>query len=1419
MEEKKTIKPDYIFETSWEVCNKIGGIYTVISTKVPVLQREFGNNCIFIGPDTWNETSENPNFTEDNSIFRSWRENAEQQGLKIKVGRWNIEGNPIAILVNFTNYFADKDKILADYWETYKLDSITGSWDYVEPVLFGYASAKVIESFYNFNISSQDKVVAQFHEWMTGSGVLYLKKNIPQVATVFTTHATVVGRCIAGNNMPLYNHLHEYNVAEIAQRFNVMAKHSLESISAKECDVFTTVSEITALECRHFLARTPDVITPNGIDDSFFYNQEQLKHKRLIAREKLRAVASAVTCSQIANNAVYIVNSGRYEYHNKGIDLFLESLINLANDNRVTQQVVAFIEIPANNSGVIPAVYNRVQTNDLSNNENCNRNFLTHGLFEPDYDTILNKLNSNPQINTPDCNVKIIYVPTYLNGDDGIFNMKYYDLLPGFDLAIFPSYYEPWGYTPMESMVFGVCTITSSLAGFGKWAQDNMRDHKLPYILERNDGNDAEVIKDIENIIINFVNTSENERYALSLDGVEFLKQAVWNKFITYYYQAYSQAIDKAIERIALYKDKRPLINQLTIKATINTKPAWRKIQVKHSFPEELKGLVTLSRNLYWCWNSEVIDLFQSLNPVLWTAVDHNPIVLLNSLTYNDLNELKKDKDFVRRLNVAVENFNAYMAEKANNAKPTVAYFSMEFALHESIQIYSGGLGVLAGDYLKEASDSNVDMIGVGILYRYGYFQQSLSPSGDQISQYNAQNFNNLPVNAVNDSDGNPIIIKVALSGRNLHAKVWRIDVGRVPLYLLDADIPENEESERFVTHQLYGGDLENRFKQELLLGVGGIRLLNEIGIKPDLYHCNEGHAAFIGIERMRIFVQEQQFSFPQALELVRASTLFTTHTPVPAGHDAFPEDLLRMYIPHYPQRLNISWNEFMNFGRYHEDIQDNKFSMSVLAAKLSQEMNGVSRIHGRVSRQMFKDMYTGFYENEIHIGYVTNGVHYPTWTNQYWKELYNQQFGINLHTQQSNVEVWQKIQNVPNEIIWNIRQKLRENLINYIKKRLTDSMGTRFETPKHIIEVSEVLNPDALTIGFARRFATYKRAHLLFSNLEKLAAIVNNPQYPVQFVFAGKAHPADKAGSDLIKRIIEVSRMPQFTGKIIFLENYNMAMARKLVQGVDIWLNTPARPLEASGTSGEKAIMNGVVNLSVLDGWWAEGYKPNAGWALKEEVTYKDNYFQDELDAETIYNFIEDEIIPRFYKRDDNNVPNEWVSYIKNTISEIAPHYTMYRQLHDYRDKYYNKMYERMQKLTTNDFALTRELASWKYRVIRAWNDLEIVSLNYTNPTNDLLHLGDIFKAEIVLNAGSEINPENIMVEMISGEKSNATGEIKEPEFILPLKLNKVENGLAYYSLEFPIDTAGDFDFAFRITPYHSALPHRQDFNLVKWA
>ena len=639
--------------------------------------------------------------------------------------------------------------------------------------------------------------------------------------------------------------------------------------------------------------------------------------------------------------------------------------------------------------------------------------------------------------------------------------------------------------------------------------------------------------------------------------------------------------------------------------------------------------------------------------------------------------------------------------------------------------------------------------------------------------------------------------------------------VGRTDLYLLDTDFEANLPEDRQVTYHLYGGDWENRLKQELLLGVGGIRALRAMGLDPQVYHCNEGHAAFIGLERLREYIQDRNLDFAEAMEVVKASSLFTTHTPVPAGHDAFDEGLLRKYIGHYPERLKISWETMMGLGKVHASDPGEKFSMSILAANVSQNVNGVSMLHGTVSRDIFANMYPGYLPEELHISYVTNGVHYPTWASKEWKALHATVFGEEFRTHHYDKKCFEGIYNLSDEQVWEVRKILKKELVRIVGDRLGNQALSSHYSPRQIVKIKDTLRPDVLTIGFARRFATYKRATLLFTDLDRLDAIVNNPRRPVQFVFAGKAHPADKAGQDLIKQIIEISKQDRFIGKIVFVPGYDISLAKRLVQGVDVWMNNPTRPQEASGTSGEKAAMNGVMHFSVLDGWWVEGYKPGAGWALPQERTYDDQSYQNELDAATIYNIIENEIAPAYYARDaKTGLSSEWIGYIKNTVAQVACNFTTNRMLTDYCNQYYIPQAKRSAQINADDFAKAREIALWKKQIRRSWENLSVVSFaqpasSYSvSPDNDL-------KAEVKLNLG-DLRPEDIGVEMLF-TASDRKGRLHLSS-LFAFDLVEYNDGVATFQASILPDVTGLYQVATRVYPKNADLPHRQDFPLVKW-
>ena len=849
----------------------------------------------------------------------------------------------------------------------------------------------------------------------------------------------------------------------------------------------------------------------------------------------------------------------------------------------------------------------------------------------------------------------------------------------------------------------------------------------------------------------------------------------------------------------------------MKIKADYTNAPQWKEVTVKSTLPAELKCLDELAHNMWWAWNYEARDMWKSLDKDLYEEVGHNPVMLLDRLSYERKEAIVKDKAIMERVKAVYKKFREYMDVAPDANRPSVAYFCMEYGINQVVKIYSGGLGMLAGDYMKEASDSNVNMCGVGFLYRYGYFKQTLSMDGQQIAQYDAQNFNSLPVERVLDENGQPLVVDVPYMNYQVHAYVWVMNVGRIKLYLLDTDNEMNSEFDRPITHALYGGDNENRLKQEILLGIGGILTLKKLGIKKDIYHCNEGHAALCNLQRLIDYIHEGM-SFNEALELVRASSLYTVHTPVPAGHDYFDESLFGKYMGGYPQILGISWDEFIGMGRTNPDDHSERFCMSTFACNTCQEVNGVSKLHGWVSQRMFAPIWKGYYPEESHVGYVTNGVHFPTWTATEWRKVYAKYFDKNYIYDQSNESLWHAIYNVPDAEIWETRMALKKKLVDYIREKFAATWLKNQGDPSRVVTLLESITPNALYIGFCRRFATYKRAHLLFTDLERLSKIVNNPERPVKFIFSGKAHPADGAGQGLIKRIFEISQRPEFLGKIIFLEDYDMELARRLVSGVDIWMNTPTRPLEASGTSGEKAEMNGVINLSVLDGWWVEGYRQGAGWALKQERTYQNQGYQDQLDAATIYSLLENEILPLFYNRNEQGFSEGWIKTIKNSIATIAPHYTMKRQLDDYYDKFYNKEAANFKKLSANNNRLAKELASWKETVAQRWDSIRVVSKDdsvlYGAETGKKYTLRYVIDEQGLNDA--------IGLELIS-IKTDKNGE----EHIFSKREFEVvahEGNNYTFEATFEPDVAGSFKSCVRMYPKNENLVYREDFCYVKW-
>lgn len=847
-----------------------------------------------------------------------------------------------------------------------------------------------------------------------------------------------------------------------------------------------------------------------------------------------------------------------------------------------------------------------------------------------------------------------------------------------------------------------------------------------------------------------------------------------------------------------------------------------RTFIVVPSLPEPLAHLKELAYNIWWCWNPEAIALWRRLDPVQWEETYHNPVKMLGNISQERLEAKAKDEAFLANLERVYESFKQYMDDKQTwfaknhgyNDKPVVAYYSAEFGLTESVRLYSGGLGMLAGDHLKSASDLGIPLVGIGMLYRVGYFQQRLNAGGYQQEVYPENDFHNMPIIPELDKNGNHLRVSVQLPGRTLHCLIWKLQIGRVPLYLLDTDTPENSAGDRWITRELYGGDTETRIMQEIVLGIGGLRALHALDLHPCVYHMNEGHSAFLALERIAVAMERHQMTFHEALELTRSGNVFTTHTPVPAGIDVFSKDLMDKYFSQYYSKLGIGWQEFINLGWQAATPKGDGFSMAVLALNLCGEANGVSKLHGKVSRQMWGNLYPEVPFQEIPINSITNGVHTRSYASQEMSALFDRYLGPRWVMNPGDQSVWEKIDMIPMEELWRTHERRRERLVAFARSRLEQQLRHRNAPPSEIARAKEVLNPETLTIGFARRFATYKRATLLFRDKERLIRILTNKERPIQIIVAGKAHPKDEPGKNYIKEIVNESNDPILRNHIVFIEDYDVVVARYLVQGVDVWLNNPRRPQEASGTSGMKAAANGVLNLSILDGWWDEAYTPEIGWAIGTREEYENQDYQDEIEANSLYELLEKEVAPIFYDYGSDNCPRRWVTMMKDCMKQVNPVFNTNRMVAEYNDRFYVPADKRYRAISSNDRQRARDLAHWLENVRKSWSNVRIESIDANGSSEH--RVGDVVDvtARVHLNG---LKADDVLVQVFYGQmesKDNLVqGEIED------LKLVKQDGGTAEFKGGVKLSTSGKMGLAVRVMPSHPDLVHPLLTGHILWA
>ncbi|RRD71060.1 MULTISPECIES: alpha-glucan family phosphorylase [unclassified Desulfovibrio] len=1412
--------PVTLFEVSWEVCNKVGGIYSVVSSKALQAVEHFGEDYFLLGP----LLQESQDFEEtDEHLWDSLRLALAARDLKCRLGRWNIPGRPKAILVDFAKRYAG-NQLLYDMWKNYGVDSLSGGWDYLEPVMFSSACGEVIAAIHETRVEAiKGRSVALFHEWMCGAGLLMLKKIAPAVGTVFTTHATMLGRALAGNGRDIYSNLRNFNPASEAVGLNVTAKWSLESASAREADIFTTVSPITGEESTVFLGRTPDVITTNGLDMRVIPDYSADRSVPESHRAKVMEAAKRFLRCDLPKNTRIFVISGRYEMHNKGVDVFLEALARTEQSLTGTDaRILVLCLVMGGHTGPNPAAISGAH--DASDS---GRPFIcTHYAWNAPQDPIINSCRRLGLDNSPDRRVKIIFVPAMLDGNDGFFNMPYEEVLTACDYGFFPSWYEPWGYTPQESAAWSVPTLTTDLSGFGMWAREQLQD--MPpslsgvLVLPRRGKNMEQSATALHSAILSIVGSHEQEHAERRKQARRLADRSSWGHFFANYLEAFHLALKKADTRVEQTPGHSALTRVLT--ASCSATPFLRPIMAVAEVPAPLARLRDLAQNVVWSWLDGARNLFMAFNPALWESC-RNPLKMLERATPERFRELLRNEEYMALYHRVMENFDTYMAEPLRSLSADItpqrpiAYFSTEYGLNESIPIYSGGLGILSGDHLKSASDMAVPLVGVGLLYKNGYFKQEIDENGRQIAQYPINDFAHLPVKMMYDEEKQPVFIQLELPGRLLFARVWKLQVGRVCLYLMDTDTRRNTDEDRKITNRLYEANREIRLLQEMVLGMGGMRLLRTLKITPSVFHMNEGHSAFMVLERLQECLG-MGMNLPESIVRVRSNTLFTTHTPVPAGNETFSLDLMERYFSGIASNLGLSWQQFLQMGQI-EGGDDNSFQMTVLALRYSCWANGVSRLHGVVSRHMWNKLWKGLPHAETPIGHITNGIHTPSYVGNWINELLTHHLGSGWLQAPPGSGIWDKVDGIPDDAFWGARMHQKEALLEELRGQiplLTQKLNLDTEQ-RH--KMNRLLKPETLVIGFARRFAPYKRATLLFADPERLERILTNPQRPVVLVFSGKAHPADEAGINLIQEVVRMSRDTRFLGHIFFLENYSMGVSRLMSQGCDVWLNTPRRPHEASGTSGMKLPVNGGLNLSISDGWWCEGYNRQNGWTIgpviSTELPTKDQ--NDYLDAESLYTLLEETVSPLYYDRDSFGLPHQWIAMAKRSLKSLTSMYSSNRMLTDYIQQYYLRGAARRNMLHANDWALCRELATWEQDLPARFGTIRIEELAIGGVEENTMTCGEPVSIRLHMHLG-EMKPEEVLVQLVIGQAFRSGNFRDKPEVLRldPRQADHGDNGMDYAATYIP-SSSGNYRYGVRVMPMHPALASPLDTGLILWA
>jgi len=1410
-----------LFEISWEVCNKVGGIHTVISTKARTATERFGDDYIAVGPWRLSESERQVPF-DDEPGHEAFCESCRSQGIPVRVGRWRIPGRPRTILVEFSGLYDHKDDVLARMWEDHQVDSLSGGWDYVEPVLFGHAAGMVVELWWEEYLAPRHRrCVVQAHEWLTASALLHAKSRLPAAGTVFTTHATMLGRALSSIGQSPQAGLGDATAAELAETHHVVAKHSLEGACARAVDVFTTVSPITGDEATLLHGRAPDLLVPNGIDLEVL-DEVAGPSPRDAVRERLQREAGLFLDEDVSDAALLCI-SGRYEFHNKGLDVLLEALARL--NGKEGRRIVLFVLVPAGNSGLRSEVLERREKGIAAlGTLGGPVGLSTHHLFDEENDPLHLHCRRFGIDNAPGSRVKVVQVPIYLGPKDGFLDEPYEAVLRALDYSAFPSYYEPWGYTPQESLAVGVPTITSDYAGFGRWVlAEGLGADAGVTVLPRVRRAYADVVADLADVIDGAVGTGR-KRKAPVVDPAtcrETAARTSWQDLFENYEKAYAMALESVQRRAeaGAAAPVRPKL-MLDVQRPKEATPRLTTFDVGTALPRALKPLERLAANLWWCWDPEAPALFADLSPETWERCGRNPVALLEQVPGAVLQARAADPAYQARVERVAERLHAYLAgergvslangnedEVRLSLEHPVAYFSAEFGLHESLRTYGGGLGILAGDHLKSASDLGLPLVGVGLFYRMGYVKQRLTAAGEQ-TQVDLENDPRLlPLECVRTAEGAPLEVQLQLPGRELHLRAWRVRVGRVSLYLLDANTPSNRDEDRDITRGLYGGDQEARLLQELVLGRGGERLLRRLGIRPAAYHINEGHAAFLMPERVSRLVGEEGLTFDAAREFVRSTTVFTTHTPVPAGHDRFDETLMRRYFSDVEDSVGVPWERFYDLGR----AEDGTFNMTYLALSFASEVNAVSRLHGKASRALLKPFWPGLLEPEVPVRTITNGVHLSTWTHPLVREA----LGADPERPLTGGAVREGAGRVDTARLWEAHRALKRDLLARARVNLERSFLERSDSPAVLHRMLTGLDEEALLVGFARRFAPYKRANLVFQDVDRLARLLADEERPVRVLFAGKAHPRDQQGLDLLRQVAAHARDENLVGKVFFLEDYDMGLARALVQGVDVWLNTPTRMLEASGTSGMKAAANGVLNLSIADGWWPEAADGTNGWTIGGDRVYENQALQDELDGTVLLRLLEEEVVPLYFERDEDGLPREWIARMVRVLETVPPVFNTDRMVEEYLDTAYRKLGLAYFRHGRDRRALSKERAQEVQRIRRGFSAVKVTEAHRADL--EAIRVGEPIDAHVDLDLGA-LQPADVRVELVLGRSGpDGLHDVRAVE-LTPTSKKAAAEGAVRFEGAHRVEASGRYVQGLRIRARHEEASGGPLRDLVFW-